>query len=62
MLVEESNDVATIIDTDGTITYVIPAVTRILGYDPNELVGHSGYEFVHPDDWGRNADAVEAVL
>ncbi|WP_251330678.1 PAS domain S-box protein [Haloplanus pelagicus] len=61
-LVEESNDVATIIDTDGTITYVSPAVTRVLGYDPEEIVGSTGYEYVHPDDRERNADAVEAVV
>jgi len=61
-LVEEVNDLATIVDTDGTITYVSPAVTRILGYDPDELIGHEGYEFVHPDDRERNAEAVEAVL
>ncbi|WP_049981311.1 PAS domain S-box protein [Halolamina rubra] len=61
-LVEEVNDLATVIDTDGTITYVSPAVTRILGYDPDELIGHEGYEFVHPDDRERNAEAVEAVL
>jgi len=61
-LVEEVNDLATVVDTDGTITYVSPAVTRILGYDPDELVGHEGYEFVHPDDRERNAEAVAAVL
>jgi PAS domain S-box-containing protein len=61
-LVEESNDVATIIDSDGRITYVSPAVTRVFGYDPDELVGHTGYEFVHPEDREKNADAVEAVL
>jgi len=61
-LVEEVNDLATVVDTDGTITYVSPAVTRILGYDPDELIGHEGYEFVHPDDRERNAEAVEAVL
>ncbi|MFC7132378.1 MULTISPECIES: PAS domain S-box protein [Salinibaculum] len=61
-IVEESNDIATIIDTEGTITYVSPAVTRVLGYDPDELVGHTGYEFVHRDDRERNANAVEAVL
>jgi len=61
-LVEESNDIATIVDTDGTMTYVSPAVTRILGHDPEELVGNTGYEFVHPDDRERNADAIEAVL
>ncbi|MFC6784556.1 PAS domain S-box protein [Halobaculum halobium] len=61
-LVEEVNDLATVVDTDGTITYVSPAVTRILGYEPTELIGHEGYEFVHPDDRERNAAAVEAVL
>jgi PAS domain S-box-containing protein len=61
-LVEELNDLATVVDPDGTITYVSPAVTRILGYDPDELVGHEGYEFVHPEDRERNADALEAVL
>lgn len=61
-LVEEVNDLATVVDTDGTITYVSPAVTRILGYEPEELTGREGYEFVHPDDRERNADAMEAVL
>lgn len=61
-LVEEVNDLATIVDTDGTITYVSPAITRILGYDPGELIGHEGFEFVHPEDRERNADALEGVL
>jgi len=61
-LVEESQDIATIIDADGTMTYVSPAVKRVLGYDPEELVGNTGYEYVHPDDRQRNANAVEAVL
>lgn len=61
-LVEEVNDLATVVDTDGTITHVSPAITRILGYDPGELVGHEGFEFVHPEDRERNADALEAVL
>jgi PAS domain S-box-containing protein len=61
-LVEEVNDLVTVVDTDGTITYVSPAVRRVLGYDPDELIGHEGYEFVHPEDRDRNADALEAVL
>jgi len=61
-LVEEVNDLATVVDPDGTITYVSPAVTRVLGYDSDELVGHEGYEFVHPEDRERNADALETVL
>jgi PAS domain S-box-containing protein len=61
-LIQESNDIVTIIDTNGTITYVSPAITRILGYDPEEVVGDTGYEYVHPDDQERNANAIEAVV
>ena len=61
-LVEETNDLATVVDTDGRITYVSPAITRILGYDPEEVIGHEGFEFVHPEDRERNADALETVL
>jgi len=61
-LIEQVNDLITVVDTEGTITYVSPAVTRILGYDPEELVGHEGYEFVHPEDQERNAEALETVL
>jgi PAS domain S-box-containing protein len=58
-LVEESSDIATIIDSDGTITYVSPSVTQTLGYEPEELVGEVGYEYQHPDDREAVADAIE---
>ena len=61
-LIEQVNDLITVVDTEGTITYVSPAVTRILGYDPEELIGHEGYEFVHPEDQERNAETLETIL
>jgi PAS domain S-box-containing protein len=60
-LVEESSDIATVIDSNGTITYVSPSVTRTLGYDPEELVGEVGYEYQHPDDRDAVADAIETI-
>jgi PAS domain S-box-containing protein len=60
-LVEESSDIATIIDSDGTITYVSPSVTRTLGYEPEELVGEVGYEYQHPDDRDAVVDAIETL-
>ncbi|WP_336326049.1 PAS domain-containing sensor histidine kinase [Halovenus sp. HT40] len=60
-LIEESLDIATIIDSDGTITYVSPSVEYTLGYDPEELVGEVGYEYQHPDDRDAVADAIEAI-
>ena len=60
-LVEESPDIATIIDSDGQITYVSPAVQHTLGYEPEELIGEIGYEYQHPDDREAVADAIEHV-
>ena len=60
-LVQESSDVATIIDSDGTITYVSPSVTRTLGYEPEDLVGEVGYEYQHPDDRDAVADGIETI-
>lgn len=33
---------------DRGITYISPAVTRILGYTPNELIGHRCHDYVVP--------------
>jgi PAS domain S-box-containing protein len=60
-LVRESSDITTIIDPDGTITYVSPAVRDALGYEPEELVGETGYEYQHPDDRDTVAEAIERL-
>jgi PAS domain S-box-containing protein len=38
-----------VIDADGTIRYVSPAVERLMGYHPEELVGKSVYFYVDPE-------------
>ncbi|MDH7510016.1 MAG: PAS domain S-box protein [Methanolinea sp.] len=45
-LVETINDVVFSLDPDGRITYVSPAVTKILGYLPGELEGRLFTEFL----------------
>ena len=60
-LIEESTDIATIIDVDGIITYVSPAVRNTLGYEPAELVGEVGYEYQHPDDRDAVVDGIDAL-
>ena len=60
-LVKESADTPTIINSDGVITYVSPSVKRMLGYDPDDLIGETGYEFQHPDDREAVANAIETL-
>jgi diguanylate cyclase (GGDEF)-like protein/PAS domain S-box-containing protein len=37
-------------DVNGTYAYASAGTRDLLGYEPDELIGHSSYEFVHPDD------------
>ncbi len=53
---ENISDFISIHDTDWNFTYASPAVTNILGYDPEEIVGLDGLELVHPDDLVRTLD------
>jgi PAS domain S-box-containing protein len=50
LLAENSRDIICIHEPDSTVAYVSPAITRILGYSENEVVGKKLYDFVHPDD------------
>jgi diguanylate cyclase (GGDEF)-like protein/PAS domain S-box-containing protein len=52
-LVENTLDLIAIVSVDGTIDYVSPSVTDILGYRPEDLIGTSSFALYHPDDAGR---------
>lgn len=49
-LVEFSWEGIALFQADAQVIYSSPASMRDLGYRPEELVGHNGFEFVHPDD------------
>ena len=55
--VEESEDVVTIVDPDGTITYVSRSSDRALGYDPDALTEQNLFDQLHPDDRTRVMEA-----
>jgi PAS domain S-box-containing protein len=49
-LVEHALDAIGLLDADGIVTYVSPAVRRLLGYGPDDLVGREAPGLVHPQD------------
>ncbi len=57
LLAENSTDLISKHTSEGVYTYASPACRSLLGYEPEELVGHSAYEFVHPDDLERTRTA-----
>jgi diguanylate cyclase (GGDEF)-like protein/PAS domain S-box-containing protein len=52
-LVENARDVIHVINPDATTRYITPSVRRLLGWDPEELVGRNALDLVHPDDLPR---------
>jgi PAS domain S-box-containing protein len=50
MLAENGTDIIMRIAADGTILYASPASEHVLGYRPDELVGHSTRTFIAPAD------------
>lgn len=49
-LIENAGDLIWILDKQGKFTYVSPSTQRTLGYLPEELLGASSYDFLHPED------------
>jgi PAS domain S-box-containing protein len=49
-LVENSSDALLLIDGEARVTYLAPSSTRHLGWKPEEMVGRSIFDFLHPDD------------
>ncbi len=49
-LVEHSWDLLTLLAADGTLLYVSPASQKHTGYTQEEIAGHNGLDFIHPDD------------
>ena len=52
-VVQHSTDMIAIVDETGHIIYLSPAVERVLGYQPERLLGESVIELVHPDEQTR---------
>src|SRR5207247_7768943 len=62
LLVQNAADVIAVVDGEGIVTYVSPSVTRMLGFDPDGLMGTSAFDFVHPDDLAGVRAAFDEAL
>jgi PAS domain S-box-containing protein len=61
-LVEHSSDIIVVLNLQGTITYINPAVEQVLGFKPEERIGKKGFEFVHPNDVGFLAESFDTLI
>jgi diguanylate cyclase (GGDEF)-like protein/PAS domain S-box-containing protein len=49
-LVRHSSDVIMVVEADRTIRYVSPAASRVLGYEPDVLIGTDVLALIHPEE------------
>lgn len=61
-LIENASEIVTILGEDGVIQYESPAVERVLGFTPSELVGRTFFEFTHDDDREEIGTTFQQVL
>jgi PAS domain S-box-containing protein len=62
-VVENSSEIVTIVDVDGTLRYASPAFGRVLGHDPEEAIGTMNVlDLVHPDDLPHVLEETEEAL
>lgn len=53
LLAENAADIVSRVGADGRIEWISHAVTTLLGWDPDEMVGLAPAHFMHPDDLPR---------
>ena len=61
-LIENSADAIALVDSEGIIRYESSSVIRILGFDPEEMVGREALAFVHPEDAPAHTALFESAL
>jgi diguanylate cyclase (GGDEF)-like protein/PAS domain S-box-containing protein len=61
-LVQNASDMIAILEPDGTVRYESPSHQRVLGHGPEDHVGKSVFDLLHPDDRAAVAEALDGLL
>ncbi|WP_166267893.1 diguanylate cyclase domain-containing protein [Marinobacter caseinilyticus] len=54
-------DAVCVVDIEGEFLFVSAACERIFGYKPEEMIGRSAFELMHPDDRAKTRLVVEHI-
>ncbi len=60
-ITEQSTDIILIINQDLQVNYISPTVTRIAGFEPDELLGHLSELFPDADEISRFEEIIEQL-
>lgn len=55
-------DAICVVNPNGEFIYVSAGAERVFGYKPAEMIGHSMFEFMHPDDHERTRKTAAEIM
>src|SRR5919202_211451 len=63
-LIQNSSDIITVVDAEGTILYQSPSMRKALGHEPEERVGKNALEadLLHAEDVSAKKEAFAKAL
>ena len=61
-LIQNSSDIITILEPNGTVRYESPSIEKVLGYKPADLIGKNVFAFIHPEDTPHVFNAFREIL
>jgi PAS domain S-box-containing protein len=62
VLLDHAQDKITLIDEEGQFTYANAATERILGWKPEEIIGQSAFDYIHPEDIDKLRTAFDRTI
>jgi PAS domain S-box-containing protein len=61
-LTENVLDILTVVDQEGVVLYKSASLKSVLGYEPEELIGKSVFNHIHPDDMAKVLEKFQILL
>ena len=61
-LIENALEIITVLDAKGSFLYQSPNIEQMLGYLPEELIGKSSFEYIHPEDRSGVIDVLNYLV
>jgi PAS domain S-box-containing protein len=61
-LIHNISDIVALSDAEGIVRFINPSIETLLGYRPDDVLGHPIFEFIHPEDIPRAAVEYSEII
>ncbi len=61
-MIANISDVIAVVDSEGVVRYKSPNIRKYFGWSPEEWIGRSGFDSVHPEDLERVKEAFARIV